>query len=174
MTTVAQLVLTSGDQRAVINLTPTALSAVAAKLTDNSEQAPAFDLLSEHADFEVRLAVAGMENLSNEAIGRLAADSSLSVVRQLLKSKAARPKLTPQQVLAIVERDPELAGFVAAIVEDFALDDERILSYLESHPDTHVRTKLAGNPFAGNTVLRRLAASDTDANVRQIAADILA
>lgn len=174
MTTVGQLVLTNGERRAVINLSPTALSAVTARIDDNPSQISAFDILAEHTNFEVRLAVAGMENLSTEAIGRLAADSSLSVVRQLLKSKSARPKLTPQQVLAIAERDPELAGFVAAVVEDFALDDEKVLSYLEGHPDTHVRTKLAGNPFAGNAVLRQLAASDADANVRQIAADILA
>jgi hypothetical protein len=174
MVITAELLLSDGTQNVSVELTSHAIAALAARLLDSSSQTGIFDILAEHTNFEVRLAVAGMENLTTEAIGRLAADSSLSVVRQLLKSKSARPKLTPQQVLAIVERDPELAGFVAAVIEDFTLDDDTVLSYFESHSDTYVRTKLAGNPFAGNAVLRRLAASDADANVRRIAADILA
>ncbi len=174
MTVTAQLIVCNGDQRFAIELTSQPLCATVAKLQDNSSQTSAFDILAEHTNFEVRLAVAGMENLSTEAIERLATDSSISVVRQLLKSKLARPRLTPQQVLAIAERDPELAGFVAAVVEDFTLDNDAVLSYLESHLDTHVRAKLAGNPFAGNVVLRRLAASDPDATVREIAAEMLA
>lgn len=173
MFTTVKIILNDGDQTLAFELPSQSLAYVVARLPDSAEAICVSDLLVKHHDFEVRLAVAGLENLSTAAIETLAVDSSLSVVKQLLKSKAARPKLTSQQVLAISRRDPELAGFVAAVVEDFALVDDEVLSYLEGHPDTHVRAKLAGNPFAGSGVLRRLAASDADAKVREIAAEML-
>ncbi len=174
MVITAELLLSDGKQNVSIELTSHAIAAVTARLTDISSLVGIFDMLADHSDFEVRSVVASMENLSTEAIGRLANDPSLSVVKQLLKSTAARPKLTSQQVLTIAQRDPELASFVAAVVEDFTLDDNAVHSYLENHSDPQVRTKLAGNPFAGNAVLRRLAAGDPDKRVREIATDILA
>ena len=175
MALVAQLTLCEGLQRFTIELSAgAALASVVRNLTDKVSSIDCFDLLSQHPDFAVRMAVAGMENLSIEAIGRLATDSSQSVVRQLLQSKAARKRLRSSQVLTIAQRDPELAGAVADAVEDFSLDDEAVMAYLESYPDTHVRTKLAANPFTGNAVLRRLSNSDTDERVREIAMDMLA
>ena len=174
MAVTAQLIVSDGDQRFASELTSQALCATAAKLTQNASQNGIFDLLSQHSDFAVRAAVATMENLSNQAVGRLATDSSLSVVRQLLQSKAARKRLSSSQVLTIAQRDPELAGVVADAVDDFSLDDDAVMAYLESHLDTHVRTKLAANPFCGNAVLRRLASSDADEHVRGIATDMLA
>ncbi len=174
MAVTAQLVVSDGVQRFASELTSQALCATAAKLTENASQIGIFDLLSQHPDFAVRMAVAAMENLSNEVIDRLATDSSRSVVQQLLQSKTARKRLSSTQVLTIVQRDPELAGAVADAVEDFSLDDDAVMAYLESHPDTHVRTKLAANPFIGNAVLRRLATSDADERVREIATNMLA
>jgi hypothetical protein len=174
MTVTAQLIVSDGNQRFASELTSQALCATAAKLTQNASQNGIFDLLSQHQDLAVRMAVAGMENLSNEAVGRLATDASQSVVRQLLQSKVARKRLSSSQVLAIAQRDPELGGAVADAVEDFSLDDDAVMTYLESHPDTHVRTKLAANPFTGNAVLRRLSNSDTDERVRELAMDMLA
>jgi len=52
--------------------------------------------------------------------------------------------------------------------------DDAVMVFLERHPDTHVRTKLAANPFIGNAVMRRLATSDADERVREIATDMLA
>ena len=174
MAVTAQIIVSDGDQRFASELTSQALCATAAKLTENASQIGIFDLLSQHSDFAVRAAVATMENLSYEAIERLARDSSQSVVLQLLQSKVARKRLSSSQVLAIAQRDPELAGAVADAVEDFSLDDDAVMTYLESHPDTHVRTKLAANPFTRNAVLRRLSNSDTDERVREIAMDMLA
>jgi len=174
MAVTAQLIVGDGDQRFASELTSQALCATAAKLTENASQIGIFDLLSNHSDFAVRAAVATMENLSNEAIERLAMDSSQSVVRQLLQSKAARIRLSSSQVLTIAQRDPELAGAVADAVEDFSLDDDAVMAYLENHPDAHVRTKLAANPFCGNAVLRRLSTGDADEHVREIATDMLA
>ncbi len=173
MTTTAKVTLSDGNRTFAIEVPAHSLAYLIASLPDSAERVEVSDFLAEHHDFAVRLAVAGLENLSTTAIERLAVDSSLSVVKQLLKSKATRPKLTSQQVLAIAQRDPELAGFVAATIEDFSLDDDALLSCLESHPDTHVRAKLAGNPFAGNAVLRRIAANDVDAKVRETAAEML-
>ena len=174
MAVTAQLIVSDGDQRFASELTSQALCATTAKLTENASQIGIFDLLSQHPDFAVRMAVAAMENLSNEAIERLAWDSSQSVVLQLLQSKVARKRLSSSQVLAIAHRDPELAGAVADTVEDFSLDDDAVMGYLEGHADTHVRTKLATNPFIRNAVLRRLATSDADERVREIATDMLA
>ncbi len=170
----AMLTLTNGSQTFSIQLQAGALEALSTKLTDNLSNAGIFDLLSQHPDFAVRMAVAGMENLSNGAVGRLATDSSQSVIRQLLQSKAARKRLSSSQALTIAQRDPELAVAVADAVEDFSLDDDAVMAYLESHADTHVRTKLAANPFIGNAVLRRLANGDADERVREIAMDMLA
>lgn len=173
MTVTAQLIVTDGDQRFAIELTSQALCATVAKLPDNTSQNGLFDLLSMHPDSQVRLAVAGMENLPKEAIERLAADSSLMVVLSVLKSKTARQSMNYGQVHTLARRDPEVAALVAATLEDFNLDGDTVLPYLESHPDSHVRAKLAGNPFIGNAVLRRIATSDSDARVREIAADMV-
>jgi hypothetical protein len=170
----AQLSLNVDGHLVAIELPSRALAAVAAKLPDLVAQQAIYDVFSQHPDFAVRMAVADMENLSIEAIERLAMDSSQSVVQQLLQSKAARKRLRSSQVLTIAQRDPELAGAVADAIEDFSLDDDAVMAYLESHPDTHVRSKLATNPFIGNAVLRRLATSDADERVRELAADMLA
>jgi hypothetical protein len=173
MTVTAQLIVSNGDQRFAIELTSQALCATVAKLPGNASQNGLFDLLSKHPDSQVRLAVAGMENLPNEAVERLAADSSLMVVLQVLKSQTARQSLNSSQVHTLALRDPEVAALVAATLEDFNLDGDAVLAYLENHPDSHVRGKLAGNPFIGNAVLRRIATGDQDARVREIAADML-
>lgn len=173
MTVTAQLIVSNGDQRFAIELTSQALCATVAKLPDNASQNGLFDLLSRHPDSQVRLAVAGMESLPNEAIQRLAVDSSLMVVLQVLKSKSARQSMNSGQVHTVALRDPEVAALVAATLEDFDLDGDTLLVYLENHPDTHVRAKVAGNPFIGNAVLRRIAAGDRDARVREIAADMM-
>jgi hypothetical protein len=114
-----------------------------------------------------------MENLPNEAVERLAADSSLMVVLQVLKSKTARQSINSGQIHILTQRDPEVAALVAAALEDFNLDGDTVLAYLENHPDSQVRAKLAGNPFIGNAVLRRIATGDQDARVREIAADMV-
>jgi hypothetical protein len=173
MTVTAQLIVSDGDQTFAIELTSQALCATVAKLPDNASQNGLFDLLSRHPDSQVRLAVAGMENLPSEAVERLAADSSLMVVLQVLKSKTARQSMNSDRVHTVALRDPEVAALVAATLEDFNLDGDTVLAYLENHPDTHVRAKLASNPFIGNAVLRRIATGDSDAQVREIAADMV-
>jgi hypothetical protein len=173
MTVTAQLIVSNGDQRFASELTSQALCATVAKLPDSPSQNGLFDLLSRHPDSQVRLAVAGMENLPIEAVERLAADSSLMVVLQVMKSQTARQSMNSGQVHTLALRDPEVAALVAAALEDFNLDGDTVLAYLENHPDSHVRAKLAGNPFIGNAVLRRIAAGDSDARVREIAADMV-
>lgn len=174
MTIKAQLTLSDGEQTLAVEISSDALSVLAAKLPDTAMLTDMFDMLAQHPDFKVRMAIAGMENLPPAAIRRLVDDPAMSVVRVLLKSKTAREQLSAQEVLDICQRDPELAGMIAACFEDFNLDGDAVITLLERHSDTHVRTQLAGNPFAPNQVLRRIGANDPDEMVRLLAKDILA
>lgn len=174
MTIKAQLTLSDGEQTLAVEVSSDALAVLAANLPDTAMLTDMFDMLAQHPDFKVRNAIAGMENLPPAAIRRLVDDSSMSVVKKLLKSKKTCEQLSAQEVLGICQRDPELAGTIAAGFEDFNLDGDAVITLLEKHSDTYVRTQLAGNPFAPNQVLRRIGANDPDEMVRQIAKDILA
>jgi hypothetical protein len=48
-------------------------------------------------------------------------------------------------------------------------DDPEMLSYLSTHPATHIRASVANRDATGEVVLRRMAANDESKQVRQIA-----
>lgn len=173
MTIKVQLTLNDGEQSVSVSLNSTEVVALAGALFDHEDNAQAFDLLSRHGDCPVREAIADKSNLPEAAVHRLAVDSAISVARTLLTSQEARARLTSSEVLALCGRDPDLAGMVACSYEDFVLEDDAVINFLESHPDTQVRENLAGNPFVPKPVLRRIAEGDADRQVRESARQVM-
>ncbi|MBN8475708.1 hypothetical protein [Sulfuritalea sp.] len=173
MTIKAQLTLDDGEQSVSILLDSKVVVALAEALSDHQDNAQTFDLLSRHGDCLVREAIADKSNLPVAAVHRLAADSAMSVARALLTINEACARLSNDEVLALCRRDPELAGMVACRYEDFVLDDDAVIDFLEKHPDTKVRESLADNPFVPKPVLRRIAQGDPDPRVRESARQVM-
>lgn len=169
----AQLTFEVGEQSVSISLGSSEVAVLAGALFDHEGNAQVFDLLSRHSDCPVREAIASKSNLPISAVSRLAGDSAMSVARALLGSKEACARLTNDEVFALCRRDPDLAGMVACSYEDFVLDDNTVINFLESHPDTQVRENLAGNPFVPKRVLRRIAQSDPDGRLRESARQVM-
>lgn len=173
MTIKAQLTFNDGEQSVSISLESTEVVALAGALFDHEDNAQVFDLLSRHGDHLVREAIAGKSSLPVDAVHRLAVDSAISVAKALLTSQEARARLTSAEILALCRRDPDLAGMVACSYEDFVLEDDAVINFLESHSDTQVRENLAGNPFVPKPVLRRIAHGDADRQVRESARQVM-
>lgn len=169
----ATLTLDDGAQNIPVSVSTSQLSAWAATLSDTENHSDVFDILSKHGDSSVREAIAGMSRLSDAAIRHFAIDPALSVAKRLLRAQEIRARLTAEEVLAICRRDPELAAAVAGTYEDYVLDDEAVINFLENHPDCQVRADLAGNPFVPKAVLRRMAAGDPDDEIRESARVIM-
>jgi len=169
----AQLIVDDGERCESIELTYNALGAVAAELPDRLAFAQVYDHLSRHTGGAVRRAISRHEFLPVSAIKRLASDPSIGVLEEMLMSSRNRKELSENEVLAICRRDPCLARIVASRIEDFVLDGEKVTAYLETHPDAEIREAMVRNAFAPKQVLRRLAQSDPDAQVRAIAGEIV-
>lgn len=169
MTITAQLTLDDGERSISVSLCSDALATLAKVLLDHKDLAEAFDYLSCHADYGVRMAIARKQYLPAAAVRRLASDPAVAVANDLLRSGEACKVLTNDEVLTLCKRDPSLAESIAGRYEDFALDDEAVAAFLESHADARVRARLAGNPFVPKSVLRRLAQDDMDDRVRETA-----
>ncbi len=169
MTINATIALDDGTQNVSDSVSSSQLAAWAASLSDTENHSGIFDILSRHDDSAVREAIAGMSRLPDAVIRRLAVDPALAVAKDLLRAQEIRARLTAEEVLAICRRDPELAASVAGTYEDYVLDDDAVIDFLENHPDCQVRANLADNPFVPKAVLRRMAASDPDAEIRESA-----
>ncbi|MDP1612796.1 MAG: hypothetical protein Q8M11_17215 [Sulfuritalea sp.] len=174
MTITAQLTLADGERSISVPLCSDTLATLAEVLLDHEDLAEAFDYLSRHADYTVRMAIARKQFLSVAAVRRLAGDPAIAVANDLLRSSEACKLLTNEEVLSLCKRDPSLAESVAGRYEDFALEDGAVTAFLESHADTGVRACLASNPFVPKPVLRRLAQNDMDDRVRKTAGQTIA
>lgn len=173
MTITSTLTLDDGERSIGLSLPSAALAKLAEKLNDHEDTAEAFDWLSRHTDSTVRKAIASKQCLPTTAVRRLAADPSAEVTLELLRSSRACRLLTGYEVLSLSQRDPAVAESIAGRYEDFVLDDDVVATALEAHADSRVRVALAGNALVPKPVLRRLAQSDPDAGVRNIARQML-
>ncbi len=173
MTITAQLTLGDGERSMTISLCSIALAKLAETLIDDEDTTEAFDWLSRHTDSAVRKAIASKKCLSVPTIKRLVADPAVGVILVLLRSRVACRMLTDDEVFSLCRRDPAVAAMIAGRYEDFALDDDAVVTSLEHHPDQRVRLALASNPFVPTPIVRRLAQNDSDAGIRNIARQML-
>ncbi len=173
MTITATLTLDDGERSIELSLHSGALARLAESLIDDEDTAEAFDWLSRHTDSAVRKAIAAKKCLSTPTVRRLVADPAVGVTLLLLRSRVACRMLTDEEVSSLCRRDPAVAAMIAGRYEDFALDDDAVVTSLEHHPDQRVRLALASNPFVPTPIVRRLAQSDSDSGVRNIARQML-
>ncbi len=114
-------------------------------------------LAAQHPASVVREHVADRDYLSSEVLEILSADSSISVLRKLVRSDAFRESVTQEELLGGIKLDTEIAKTVAYSVESYVQVDINIIaSLLAEHEDPQVVYCLAQNDRAPKKILKTL------------------
>lgn len=137
-----------------VTIDSNALSDVLRNLPDIEVYKKFYESLITHPSSRVRASIADKEQLGEEAISVLAKDSSVEVLRNLVRNRTAREVLPLDLTIQIIERDVEVADSIACYVEDWSNTME-IAKILKNHPDPQVRLALANNRGTPKTILRQ-------------------
>jgi hypothetical protein len=131
------------------------------------------EVLSDHPSSEIRETIAGMEVLPEKVVLKFLSDSSLRVVRNIVRSKASYEVATTEHLMEIIGRDTEAADTIADCLDDYVnVDTNKIFTLLVAHPDPQVREAAARNGGARKKHLKMLL-NDPDLDVRRTANDSL-
>lgn len=147
-----------------VTIDSSALADVLRSLPDIEAYKKFYESLITHPSSRVRASIADKEQLSEEAISVLAKDSSVEVLRNLVRNRTAREVLPLDLTIQIIERDVEVADSIAGYVEDWSNTME-IAKILKNHSDPQVRLALANNRGTPKTILRQQLKDDDTAVV---------
>jgi hypothetical protein len=133
----------------------------------DSENGAVLEALAEHPAKDVRVKLAGKQNLSEAAFRKLFATRDFYVIQELLRNGSARPYFS-KDVLAGLVSQSEFACLVAGSLEDFQNADDAVVELLARHPDPCVRNALAGH-YDTPAKFRKLLSIDADPGVAKSA-----
>ena len=114
------------------------------------------EALAEHPAKDVRVKLAGKENLTEQAFRKLFGTRDFYVIQELLGNGSAGQYFS-RDVLAGLIGQSEFAYLVAGSLEDFPGADDGIAETLARHPDPYVRNALASGYNTPKRLLRLLA-----------------
>lgn len=132
---------------------------------DNESSMEIFAEFAKSPSYRVRAAVASKDNLDSDKVNRLANDSEVEVLRNLMNSRAARTNLGDEQLIGFLEKDAELAALIARNIEYFELaNTQKLAELLLNNSDPAIRYQLASNSGTPKSILRKLT-KDADPSV---------
>lgn len=124
---------------------------------DDAKHHEFFALAARHPASSVREAVACKDCLAEETVRELCKDSSISVLRNLVRSLGFRKYAPEEEVLRLLGLDSEIAQSVADNLESFQqLDASELASILAEHQDPSVVASVAGNYSAPKKIVKGL------------------
>lgn len=134
-----------------------ALSSFASNALDCESNEEFFAALSQHPSSSVREQVAYKDKLNEDTVMALAGDSSISVLRNLVRSSGFRRYATEDLVLELIDRDVEIACTIAQNFESFEnVDRQKVIDQLISSNDPAVVAAVAGNYSSPKKTLKEL------------------
>jgi len=140
-------------------------------LEDNDFYMEFFAELAKSPSYRVRAAVASKDSLDRDTVDRLANDSEVEVLRNLIRSRAAHANLGDEQLIGFLEKDAELAAWIAADIGSFEVaNTQKLAELLLNNPDPAIRYRLASNSGTPKSILRKLT-KDADPSVANAAKD---
>lgn len=120
------------------------------------------EALADHPAKEVRVALAGKDNLTESVFAKLFATRDFFVIQSLLSNSSISSYFSKDMLAGLIGQS-EFANVVARSIDDFVHADEGIAESLAKHPDPYVRNALAGNYGTSKKLLKLLAKDDDPA-----------
>ena len=125
---------------------------------DSSENIYYFSLAAKHPASTVRENVAYKDTISEETVNQLSNDSSVSVLRNLVRTEGFREFATQDVIEKLVKLDFEIAQSVAHNVEQFQqAETTKLHAILMGLSDPSIFYALAGNCNTPKKILKELA-----------------
>ena len=146
-----------------------ALADIINNYPDHDDSNDFFLLAAKHPASNVRENLAYKDHLSAEVLDILEKDTSVSVLRNLLRSNAFREHVSHEVLEKLINLDVNIAQSIARDVETFQEADViKLANLLDSHEDPSVVASLADNYRAPKKILKKLL-THTDPHVVQLA-----
>ncbi|MBF0547525.1 MAG: hypothetical protein HQM08_24000 [Candidatus Riflebacteria bacterium] len=124
-----------------------------------------FSEFAKSPSYKVRAEVASKDNLDEGTVNCLSNDTEIEVLRELIRSQAARKHLKEEQFIKILEKDGEVASRIASTLELFEnVDTQKIAELILNNDDPSIRQQLASNYSAPKKILIKLT-KDSDPDV---------
>ena len=155
---VFKLVVLEDDKQVLSkNLSYEIVSNIVSNFPDNAENNDLFGLAARHPAAVVREYVAGKDTLSEETLNVLSADSSIAVLRNLVRTNAFKEHASAELIEKLVGTDIEIAQTVAGDIDSYqSADTGKLYSLFSSHNDPSVVATLAGGYNVPKKVLKNL------------------
>ncbi len=124
---------------------------------DNAKNNDFFALAAKHPATSVRENVAYKDKISEEIVNHLINDSSISVLRNLIRSEAFKEHASHEVVEKLVNFDIEIAQNVAGDFEAYQqANSTKLCTVLMALSDPSIAYSLAGNYNAPKKLLKEL------------------
>ena len=147
----------SGKESYSTNLSYEEVSSIVSNFPDNKSSNDFFLLAAQHAASAVRENVAYKDHLNSDVIEILSKDSSISVLRNLVRSEAFRENVTQEELVELIKLDTQIAQTIANSIESYEqVDANELASLLSKHEDPSVVYNLASNWSVTKKIVKTL------------------
>lgn len=147
----------NGNEVLSTTLSYEAMRNIISNASDNKDNSELFSLAAKHPAAEVREQVAHKDNLLPDAIELLSKDKSVSVLRNIVRTKKFKESASFEELGALLALDSEIAESIARDVEDYTeVDTNKLAQAIAEHPDPMVVAGLAGNYSTPKKILKSL------------------
>ena len=134
-----------------------AVSSIVSNAGDSKDNFDLFTLAASHPASAVRENVAYKDNIPESVVKQLSADKSISVLRNLVRSKKYKEHASLDELEKLFSLDTEIARSIASDIESFSeADTNKLYTIAASHSDPSVVASLAGNYSAPKKILKSL------------------
>jgi hypothetical protein len=153
-----KLVVTDGENVILSKpLSYEAVSNIISNATDSEDNSDLFHVAAKHSASSVREYVAYKDNIDDETLSGLSTDSSISVLRNLVRSRKFKEQASFDQVTQLLGLDTEIAQSIASDIESFTdVDTGKLAQLVAQHSDPAVVASLAGNYGTPKKILKTL------------------
>jgi hypothetical protein len=147
----------SGKQVYSHTLSYDSVASIVSNYEDNSRNNDFFALAAKHPASTVRENVAYKDKISEEIVNHLINDTSISVLRNLIRSEAFKEHASHDVVEKLVKFDIEIAQNVAGDFEAYQqANSTKLCAALMALSDPSISYSLAGNYNAPKKLLKEL------------------
>ncbi len=153
-----KLVVTEDGQEVLSKLLSyEAISNIVSTASDNKDNEDLFLLAARHPASNVREYVAYKDRMSDAVVKILAADKSISVLRNLVRSQKFKEHATIEDLEKLLFLDTEIAQAIAGDIDSYSeADTTRLAEIVAAHPDPAVVATLAGSYSTPKKILKSL------------------
>ena len=124
---------------------------------DEESENDLFILMAQHPSSAVRQNIAYKDNISEEICELLSEDTSVGVLRNLVRSAAFKRFASESTIEKIIKTDVEVAQNVAGDVDSFQhADESKLAALLSENSDPQVLESLANNSSTPKKILKTL------------------